>query len=174
MMSGPKGKRRLDSTRAKPRSTTPIRDALLPASHLQALVQDYLGAVQGKHRGYIEESLRAEFADSLELDEAFRVGHDQENRWDYLLGHAPSDSVVAVEPHSATTGEISTVIDKRKAAKLQLRDHLKPGARIAAWLWVASGNVQFADTEKARVRLDQNGIAFVGRTVLRKHLPKEG
>jgi 6-phosphogluconate dehydrogenase len=39
---------------------------------------------------------------------------------------------------------------------------LNPQARIAAWLWVASGKVHFADTEKVRRRLDQSGIEFVG------------
>jgi hypothetical protein len=39
---------------------------------------------------------------------------------------------------------------------------------------VASGKVHFADTEKARLRLDQNGIKFVGTRVLAKHLPDDG
>jgi hypothetical protein len=100
-----------------------------------------------------------------------RAGHHQENRWDYLIGHAPSTLVVGLEPHSAKRDQISTVIAKRKAAVDQLRSHLKSDARIAAWLWVASGKVHFVDTEKARRRLDQNGIRFVGTKVLRKHLP---
>jgi len=73
--------------------------------------------------------------------------------------------------HSEVKDGIGTVIKKKKAAKEQLAGHLRPGARITTWLWVASGRVHFADTEKARRRLDQQGIQFIGREVLAKHLP---
>ena len=66
------------------------------------------------------------------------------------------------------------MIAKRAAALEQLRPHLKPGTRITEWLWVATGAVQFAETEKARRRLDQNGVRFVGGTVLEKHLTGAG
>lgn len=77
---------------------------------------DGLGAIKVAHRGYFEIAVRPAFADSLDLDEALKQGHEQENRWDYLLGHSPSGDVVAVEPHSAKPDEITTVIKKRSAA----------------------------------------------------------
>lgn len=140
----------------------------------RAHVEDALGAMKNAHRSYIDAALRSEFSDSLDLDEALRANHNQENRWDYLLGHSQSAKVLALEPHSARHDEISTVIAKRKAARTQLRTHIKPDACIAAWLWVASGRVHFADTERARRRLDENGIQFVGTRVLRRHLPRLG
>ena len=88
-----------------------------------------------------------------------------------MLGHEPSGELVAVEPHSAKQDEITTVIKKRSAAREQLKDHLREGARVTKWLWVASGKVHFADTEKVRRLLDQNGIEFVGTKVAMKHLP---
>jgi hypothetical protein len=112
-------------------------------------------------------------ADSLDLDEALRKGREQVNRWDYLVGHGPSGQVVAVEPHSARDGEIETVIKKRSAAREQLRAHLRDGAVISKWLWVASGTVHFAATERVARRLDQSGITFVGKMVMAKHLPME-
>ncbi len=150
---------------------TPVRRALREGSALLSSVADGLGAVKRKHRDYFDDGVRREFADSLELDEAVRQDHEQENRWDYLLGHAPSGEVIAVEPHSAKQDEITTVIQKRTAAREQLEGHLREGARVTKWLWVASGKVHFADTEKARLRLDQNGIEFVGTKVAAKHLP---
>lgn len=152
-------------------AVTPVRRALWADSALQDLVEDGIGAVAVAHREYLEESIRSQFADSLDLDKALEKERAQENRWDYLLGHSASGHVVAVEPHSAKDGEIEVVIRKRSAACKQLRDHLRDGARIAAWLWVASGNVHFAATEKARRRLDQHGIEFVGKCVSQKHLP---
>lgn len=65
---------------------------------------------------------------------------------------------------------MQTVIPKKHAAERQLRDHLEPDRCVSAWLWVASGMVSLANTEKGRRALDENGIRFVGRMVLAKHL----
>lgn len=153
--------------------STPTRKALVKASTLRAAVQDGLSAVEQAHHELIDAPVRNAFADSLDLDAALQQQRPQDNRWDYLLGHSPSNQVIGLEPHSAKQDEISTVIAKRRQALDHLQGHLKPGAKVAAWLWVASGRVHFADTEKARRRLDQKGIAFVGTRVLAKHLPGE-
>jgi len=150
---------------------TPLRHTLREDSPLLPSVRDGLQALEAGHRDYIAGDIRAAFADSLNLDDAMRAGHENENRWDYLLGHAPSNEVVALEPHSAKQEEISRVVRKLAAAKGHLQDHLRDGARIKRWLWVASGKVQFADTEKTRRLLDQKGIQFVGTVVNAKHLP---
>lgn len=150
---------------------SPVRSALLKDSTLLPLVADGLGALKNAHRDYFDLAIRLMFADSLDLDEAMQPGHEQANRWDYLLGHTPSGNVVAVEPHSAKQDEITAVINKRAAAREQMKGHLRDGARVAKWLWVASGKVHFANTEKARLRLDQHGIEFVGTKITSKHLP---
>lgn len=155
---------------AKPKKT-PIRSSLEPTSSLHDKVCDGIQAMTRSHRDYLADDVRGDFADSLDLDGAMRANHDQENRWDYLLGHTRSAAVVALEPHSARQGEISTVIKKKEAARQQLQGHLKQGKGVARWLWVASGKDHFADTEKARRRLDQRGIRFVGRKVLKRDLP---
>lgn len=155
----------------KTKATTPIRGALRKDSSLQNLVQNGLSALESAHRKYFSTDIRAVFSDSLEIDENFRSGREQENRWDYLVGHGPSGEVVAVEPHSASQGEISTVIKKRAAAREYLRTHLRDGAKVVKWLWVASGKVMFASTEKAIRQLDQNGIEFVGTAIMARHLP---
>jgi hypothetical protein len=160
-------------TRAKTkrRVATPVRAILRKESALSSKVEDGLGAVKKPHRGLIDETIRADFADSLEIDENLRPGHEEENHWDYLLGHRPSESVIALEPHSPNEKEISVVIAKRTAAKEQLAPHLEEGARIAAWLWVSPGKVGFLSMERAGIRLAQHGIAFVGKKLLPKHLP---
>ena len=154
--------------RATPRNT-PLREALTPQSTIKALVQDGMGAVKDKDKKFIDASLRTQFLDSLDTDEAFRVGRDQEPRWDYLLGHE-NRSLIAVEPHSAKTDEIDAVINKKIALRQQLYDHLKDGQRISKWLWVASGAVCFTRASRHEIKLSQAGIRFVGRCVLAKHL----
>lgn len=149
-----------------------MRRALRNDSALLPSVTDGLGAVKNAHRDFFDNAIRSTFADSLDLDEALKQGHEQESRWDYLLGHKPSGEIVAVEPHSAKQDEITSVINKRSAAREQLEGHLREGSRVTKWLWVASGRVHFADTEKTKRRLDQNGIEFVGKKVAGKHLPR--
>lgn len=150
---------------------TPVRNALRKESPLLPLVADGLGALKNAHRDYFDAAIRQLFADSLDLDKAMQPGHEQANRWDYLLGHAPSGNVVAVEPHSAKQDEVTAVIKKRAAAREQMKGHLRDGARVTKWLWVASGKVHFANTEKVKLRLDQHGIEFVGTKVNARHLP---
>lgn len=149
---------------------TPVREALAAQSRLAVHVQDGLGAVKDKDKKFIDASIRTQFVDSLDTDEAFRVGRDQEPRWDYLLGHEKG-RLVAVEPHSAKTDEVDAVVNKKKALQQQLYGHLRDGKTIATWLWVASGTVCFPRGSKHEIKLSQVGIKFVGRRVMAKHLP---
>lgn len=151
--------------------TTPIRTALLVSSDLQPLVQDGLKALERTHRPLIEEAIRGAFADSLDIDKAFEEGHEQEHRWDYLLGHEESRKIVGLEPHTASNKEVSTVIKKRERSLSHLRHHLKSGVFVAEWFWVASGRVDFTPMDKAVTRLNENGIRFVGKQFLRRWLP---
>lgn len=173
--SKPSGTKKSSAASKKSKLTrkakTPVRAGLRDDSSLQENVRDGLAAVQKAHRTYIDVEIRALFADSLDADESLRVGNEQANRWDYLLGHSSSKKIIGVEPHSASNGEISVVIKKLLAAKVQLRSHLKDGVHVARWLWVASGEVQFLPIEAATKTLAQHGIEFVGRKVTRKHLP---
>ena len=156
---------------SKRRSDTPIRAALVQNSALHPQVCDGMGAIKKRDRNHFADAVRTAFADSLELDKAVKSQHAEENRWDYLLGHKASGDVIGVEPHSAKTDEISTIIRKKDDAAQQLATHLKPGKRVSRWLWVSSGKTHFADTEKAVRRLDQSGIKYVGGEILPKHLP---
>jgi hypothetical protein len=152
--------------------TTPIRAALVATSFLRPLVKDGVQALKEKDRPFIDGEIRASFADSLALDAAFEKGHEQEHRWDYLLGHGESDKVFGFEPHTARNDQTSRVIRKRQEAMVQLRGHLRDGVRVADWFWVASGKVDFLPMEKAVLQLDQNGITFVGKGLLQKHLKR--
>jgi hypothetical protein len=155
-------------------AATPLRAALCEESRLQSLVRRGVEAVEAAHKLYLDESVRTRFADSLELDAAMKQDprYINNHRWDYLLGDAGTQCVIALEPHSAKSDEVSRVITKKAAAVEQLKEHLRLGKKVEAWLWVASGKVQFANTEKELRRLDQAGITFVGKRVMAKHLPK--
>lgn len=151
--------------------TTPIRGGLTAESTLRPLVEDGLQALKREHRSMVAEDIRSAFSDSLDTDLALEKGREQQHRWDYLLGHTPTQHIVGIEPHSAKNDQVSTVIDKRKDALEQLRGHLKPGVTVTRWYWVASGRVDFTPFEKASIRLANHGITFIGKMLLEKHLP---
>jgi hypothetical protein len=147
-----------------------LRAALKDTSTLIRRIESGLQVIQSGHAGLISAAIRADFTDSIDLDEALRVGNDQSPRWDYLMGHGPKAAVIGLEPHSAHTSEVSVVINKRKAARDQLRSHLRDGRGVAAWFWVASGKVALVPYEKQFNRLAQEGIQFVGGQLAAKHL----
>jgi hypothetical protein len=149
---------------------TPVRNLLLNPGPLVAHVKKGLGALKSVDKKHVEPTLRPRFADSLDLDSALLAEHPDENRWDYLLGDDETDTVVALEPHSAKSDEVSTVIRKKQQASLQLRTHLKPGRGVARWFWVASGTVQFPNVDKVEKRLAEHGITFIGPVLKKKHL----
>lgn len=149
---------------------TPLRNALKPGSSLLGAVQNGLTALTPDHIGLIERELRPQLTDSLDLDAATRHSHPQENRWDYLVGVGLNKVTVALEAHAAKDNQVSNVIAKRQSILQVLSAHLKPGAKVSRWLWLASGKVQFAKTESARLRLSGHGIEFVGNQLRRDHL----
>lgn len=145
-----------------------MRAALKSTSSLVHQVQDGLGGLANSHRNLIAQDVKTQIGDSLDLDAALQAAYPNDHRWDYLLGR--SGKVLGLEPHSAKEDQVSTVIDKRKAARDHLKAHLKAGAKVHAWFWVASNRVEFANTERTIRRLDQNGIHFVGKQLQAKHL----
>jgi hypothetical protein len=142
----------------------------LKGSYLTAAIQGGIQAVPTDKRKHISESVRSDFLDSLDLDEASRPRFPNDARWDYLLGHATSSKIVAIETHSAETSQVSKVIQKRTASLGHLQGQLATGHHVAAWYWVASGRVDFVPHEKTVLRLSENGIQFVGGRLEAKHL----
>ena len=144
-----------------------LTTALLDQSALRQYIRQGLGAMRNRDVDLIAEAERVTVADSIDLDAAMRRERPQANRWDYLVSVPAALSVVGIEPHTAKDSEITVVIAKRAEALAYLRDHLRTGHRVARWLWVSSGKVGFSAMERARRRLAQKGIEFVGREVRR-------
>ena len=142
-----------------------LRVALRDTSSLRAHVKDGMGAFAEADRRSVAEAERSRIGDSLDLDAATRDEFPQANRWDYVLSIPDLSQIVGIEPHTAKDSEIGVVIAKRQHAVACLRQHLRDGYRVARWFWVSHGPVGFSRMDRARRRLDQNGIAFVGRVL---------
>jgi hypothetical protein len=143
---------------------------LVRHSRLGPLVANGLQALKPADRRLIEESIKNRLEDSLDLDAAFLEAHSNENRWDYLLGDCIGERIIGLEPHSAKSDEVSTVIRKKQRALEHLRGHLKPGKKVWRWFWVSAGAVHFPHTDRVNLQLAQHNITFVGKQLLKKHL----
>ncbi len=140
-----------------------LKTALRSASPLQRYVRDGAAAIAKADLRLVAEGERARIGDSLNLDAASRDELPQLHRWDYIVSVPDLAQLVGLEPHAAKDSEVSVVIAKKQQAAVYLRSHLEDGRRVTRWFWVTSGPVGFSRMDRARRRLDQNGIAFVGR-----------
>jgi hypothetical protein len=140
-----------------------LKEALKQESRLRDLVRAGTGAIKRRDLTLIVEAERPRIGDSLDLDAASRDEHPEANRWDYIISIPDLKELAGVEPHTAKDSEISVVVLKKRLAIEYLRTHLQHGHRITRRFWVSHGPVGFSRMDRARRRLDQNGIAFVGR-----------
>jgi hypothetical protein len=144
---------------------TSLKSALREESTLHAHIRDGIGAFKQRDIKLISEAERSRIKDSLELDAAAKDEYPEANRWDYILSISDLSEIVGIEPHTAKDSEISVVIAKKKHANTYMRHHLQDGHRVARWFWVSHGTVSFSKMDRARRRLDQNGIKFEGRMI---------
>lgn len=160
------------TSKGSPRSPTArnLVELLAPTSRLRLQVQPGVQALRAAERDLVDASIRASIKSSLNLDDAMRVDYPNDHRWDYLIDRKAAVGVIAVEFHSAKNDQVSEVIRKRKSALTQMQGHVPSGRTVARWIWIASGKVRFADTEREMLRLAQSGIEFVGGTLREKHL----
>jgi len=135
------------------------------------MIRKSLQALKKEHRKLVSGEVAPRVNESLDLDTATARAFPNDPRWDYLLGITGNARLIALEPHSAKDDQISLLIRKKRASTIHLRPHLRDGAFVSAWVWVASNGVSFADTEKTRRRLDEHGITFAGRELRLRHIP---
>ncbi len=152
------------------RASASVTGSLRPGSSLRSDVRPGLGAMKVADRRRIDPAARDRFVDSIDVDEALRLGHPVERRWDYVLGDEEGTQLVGVEPRPAESGEVAVVMQKKRNTERWLVDHLRGGGRVARWLWVGTGKTSLPLGDKVRLRLAQAGIRFVGRRLQEKHL----
>lgn len=152
------------------KKSRPLSSSFAATSFLRDKVRNGIAAVASADRSLLHDEVKNRISESLDLDTELQATYPTQHRWDYLVGDSLTASVVAIEPHTAGTGEVGEVIAKKRAAVNQLSGHLNASARVRKWIWVSSGPVQIFPLDKVGFRLDQAGITLAGRIVLPKHL----
>lgn len=100
--------------------------------------------------------------ESIALDEMLKGRHPGAARWDYGIGllHGKRAEIAWVEVHTATSGEVDTVLKKL----LWLKDWLAAGGDVCKvtpgrFCWVATDAGVHIDTARRR-RLNAAGLAM--------------
>jgi hypothetical protein len=146
-----------------PRRKHLLRIALNDGSPLRKHLKGGMAAFAPAHHRLVADGERSRVGDSLDLDAATRDEFPEAHRWDYILSVPDLSEIIGIEPHVAKDSEVSVVIAKKRHAAECLRNHLRGGYRVTRWFWVSPSTVGFSRMDRARRRLDQEGIAFAGR-----------
>ena len=128
-------------------------------------------ALENRHRNLVDCKDPRRLTGSIDLDSALERQPDHANaaRWDYGLGYRPAaekwEQAVWIEVHSATTREVTAVLNKLQ----WLRDWLNVGAgrlkrmtdRAAPdirFVWIASKGVNIPRNSPQARRLSRSAI----------------
>lgn len=137
--------------------------ALVRHSPLRERVVPGLQGLESRDAGKVSATPADLVTDSLALDESLRDSQPNANRWDYLLGTQDRDRpVIGVEVHHAVASEVAAIVEKKQWAAAEAGKHFKPGHRVSAWYWVASGRTRISKNTSEWRRLVRAGITFAG------------
>jgi hypothetical protein len=128
-------------------------------------------ALKREHRELITCVDDARITGSLDLDSALAAmpQYAQSNRWDYGVGHRLANGhecAIWVEVHSASTGEVGTVLRKLSWLKGYLVQEcqtlwgmtIRQDRKTKAFVWLASGSVHINRNSPQARRLAQAGL----------------
>ena len=116
-----------------------------------------LGALEAEHKSLITAGPQT--ACGVDLDRCRKSHEPESNRWDYVFTFRQDDRGVAVEVHQARPSDVDEMIAKKNWAK-NLLDTACPNLKIAAWIWVASGEILMLRQEPLARKLVDAGISF--------------
>jgi hypothetical protein len=96
------------------------------------------------------------------------VACPDEPRWDYAIGHQPSnytgETVYWIEIHPASSGEVDVVLRKLAWLRTWLCTSApKLDALRREFIWISSGKTSFTLTSPQQKRFAQQGLQHKGR-----------
>jgi hypothetical protein len=105
---------------------------------------------------------------SVDVDSTLRDKYPDANRWDYAIGHRPSnlakDVAYWVEVHPASDGEVKVVLAKLKWLKDWLRTCAQNlNSMHKEFIWVSSGKTSFTLNSPQQKQFALLGLQHKGR-----------
>ncbi len=127
-------------------------------------------ALTNQHRRLVTCADPQRLTGSIDLDAALAAerAYAGDPRWDYGLGYRPvtgREQAIWVEVHSATTGEVSAVLNKLRWLKDWLNGEAEQLRRLTdrtgedvRYVWIASAGVKITKNSPQARRLSQSGL----------------
>ena len=153
-----------------------FREAVEDASSpVNGAYREGIQALEHRHRRHVTCGDSRRLSGSIDLDKALARDpeHANASRWDYGIGYKPEkgpEQAVWIEVHSATTREVSAVLQKLR----WLRDWLNNDAEYLLrmtnatakdrrYVWIASAGVRIPKNSPQARQLNASGIGKVLR-----------
>jgi hypothetical protein len=129
-----------------------------------------LGALRGVHRQHIEAEDTRRLRGSVDVDTALAATCPNDPRWDYAIGHQPSnhesETVYWVEIHPASSGEVNDVLQKLVWLKAWLRNSApRLNSMRKEFIWVSSGRTSFTLSSPQQKQFALLGLQHKGRVL---------
>ncbi len=145
-----------------------FRDAVEKTPGLQGAWRSGLQALRGTDGKHVSVEDTQRLAGSVNVDAALTQSHPNDPRWDYAVGHRPTNRkgevVYWIEIHPARSGEINVVLGKLAWLKSWLHQsapHLQAMERV--FVWVSSGKTSFTLSSPQQKRFALLGLRHQGR-----------
>ena len=126
-----------------------------------------LRALRRTDRRHITAEDTGRISGSVDLESALQALLPNAPRWDYGVGHRPTNGrgemVYWIEIHPANSGEIKAVLAKLNWLKNWLQTHARDlHGMKAAFVWVSSGKTTLSPTAPQRKKMALVGLQQKG------------
>lgn len=143
-----------------------FRNAVQESPDLRGAWRPGLGALGTDSRHVAANDPRT-IAGNVHIEECLKKSRKTERRWDYAVGHKPSNRgtevVYWIEVHPAYDHEIKVVKEKLNSLHKWLRTSApRLNEMDSDFVWVASGDTSFTKGSKQVRRLAEEGLSFHG------------
>jgi hypothetical protein len=147
-----------------------FKQAVLATSEVKFCYQKGIGAIPRKERNKVELTDSKKCGGSLFIDKCLinQKKYPQENRWDYAIDY--NGETFFFEVHTASTGEVSTVLSKLEWLKGWLRTKAPEINALKAknpFYWVQSNGCHILRNSAQEREVNQKGLKPIPKLVLK-------
>jgi len=145
-----------------------FKDAVEATPDLNGAWRQGLQAFSGANKEHVDAEDTGRLAGSVDVDSALAERCPNDSRWDYGIGHRPTnligEMVYWIEIHPASSGEVKVVLAKLAWLQGWLRDSApRLRAMRRAFIWISSGKTSFTLTSPQQKQFALLGLRHRGR-----------
>lgn len=145
-----------------------FKDAVRKTPGFEGAWRSGLQALHGTDRQHVEADDAQRLSGSVNVDAALTQSHPNDPRWDYAVGHRPTNRkeevVYWIEIHPASNGDIKVVLAKLIWLRSWVRKsapHLQAMKKV--FVWVSSGKTSFTLSSPQQKQFALLGLRHKGR-----------